>query len=54
MGCGCGAGAKAATKAAVQTFQIEDDPDGVKYITKRDALNEKERRGLTGEVVPSE
>lgn len=51
---GCGCGAKAATAlASVQTYEIEGDPQGIKYLTERDAINEKESRGLDGAVVPS-
>jgi hypothetical protein len=53
MGCGCGSGTKAAVNAAVQTYQIKDDPESVEYLTERDALDNRAARGLTGEVVPT-
>lgn len=52
MGCGCGSSAKAA-RAAVQTYEIEGDPQQIKYLTERDAINEKAARELDGAVVPS-
>jgi hypothetical protein len=52
MGCGCGNKAAAALKS-VQTYQIEGDPDGIRYLTELDAIRQKEDRGLTGDVVPS-
>ncbi len=52
MGCGCGGGAKAVAKS-VQTYEIEGDPNQVKYLTERDAIDQKEKRGLDGEVVPT-
>lgn len=53
MGCGCGGGGVAAAMKTVQTYEIEGDPEGIRYLTERDAITQKEARGLTGEVVPS-
>lgn len=52
MGCGCGGGAKAALKT-VQTYEIEGDPEQIKYLTERDAITQKAARELSGAVVPS-
>lgn len=52
MGCGCGGGAKAVAKS-VQTYEIEGDPEQIKYLTERDALDQKAIRELTGDVVPT-
>lgn len=52
MGCGCGSSAKAALKA-VQTYEIAEDPQQIKYLTERDAIDQKAARGLDGEVVPT-
>lgn len=52
MGCGCGGSAKAAMKT-VQTYEITGDPEGIKYLTERDAIDQKTERGLSGDVVPS-
>lgn len=52
MGCGCGGGAKTVAKS-VQTYEIEGDPNQIKYLTERDALDQKARRELAGEVVPT-
>lgn len=55
MGCGCGGGGGVAAKSAVQaqTYEIEGDPQGIKYITERDAITQKEQRQLDGAVVPT-
>lgn len=53
MGCGCGGGGVKAAMAAVQTYQIEGDPEGIKYLTERDAITQKDARGLEGDVVPT-
>lgn len=37
----------------VQTYQIEGDENEVKYLTERDAITQKEARGLDGDVVPT-
>jgi hypothetical protein len=37
----------------VQTYEITDDKDRIKYLTELDAIREKESRGLTGDVVPT-
>lgn len=52
MGCGCGSNARAA-RAAVQTYEIENDPEQIKYLTERDAITQKAARELEGAVVPS-
>lgn len=52
MGCGCGGGT-AALSSSVQTYQISGDPDGVEYLTERDAMDSRTARGLTGEIVPT-
>lgn len=52
MGCGCG-GSKKAAMATVQTYEIEGDPNEVKYLTERDAIDQKAIRGLEGDVVPT-
>ena len=52
MGCGCGGKAATALKA-VQTYEIEGDSDGIKYLTELDAIRQKEARELPGEVVAS-
>lgn len=52
MGCGCG-GSKATAMKSVQTYQIEGDPDGIRYLTELDAIRQKDERQLTGDVVPS-
>ena len=52
MGCGCAGSAKAAL-ASVQTYEIEGDPEGIKYLTELDAIRQKDDRGLTGDVVPT-
>ena len=51
-GCGCG-GSKAAAMKTVQTYEITGDPQGIKYLTEKDAIDQKAARGLTGDVVPS-
>lgn len=52
MGCGCGS--KAATAlASVQTYEIDGDPEGIKYLTELDAIRQKEARELSGDVVPT-
>jgi hypothetical protein len=53
LGCGCGGSAKAA-KASVQTYEITGDPQGLKYLTERDAIDAKASRGLAGDVVASQ
>ena len=52
MGCGCGSSAKAALKT-VQTYEIQGDPEGIKYLTELDAIRQKEARELDGDVVPT-
>lgn len=53
MGCGCGSGGVKAAMAKVQTYEIENDPEGIRYLTERDAIDQKAARGLDGDVVPS-
>ena len=53
MGCGCGGGAKAAN-AAVQRYEIVNDPDAKKYLTEREALTAAVARSLPPVVVPSQ
>jgi hypothetical protein len=54
MGCGCGGGGGAAAlESSVQTYQIEDDPELVPYLTPRDAMDARTARGLSGEIVPT-
>lgn len=53
MGCGCGSKSQTALKSTVQTYEIEGDPEKIRYLTERDAITEKAARGLTGDVVPS-
>lgn len=53
MGCGCNKGTAAAAMKTVQTYEIEGDPQGIKYLTERDALDQKTARGLGGNVVPT-
>lgn len=53
MGCGCG-GSAAAARSNVQTYEIQGDKDGIKYLTELDAIRQKAERGLTGDVVPSQ
>ena len=38
----------------VQTYEITGDPDGIKYLTERDAIDQKAARGLIGDVVPTQ
>jgi hypothetical protein len=52
MGCGCG-GSKAVAMKTVPTFEIEGDPDGIRYLTELDAIRQKAERSLDGDVVPS-
>lgn len=52
MGCGCG-GSKATALASVQTYQIDGDPEGIKYLTELDAIRQKAERELDGDVVPT-
>jgi hypothetical protein len=37
----------------VQTYEITDDPEGIKYLTERDAIDQARERDLPGAVVPS-
>lgn len=53
MGCGCGGGSARAAMSTVQTYEITGDPEQIKYLTERDAIDQAEERGLTGDVVPS-
>jgi hypothetical protein len=37
----------------VQTYEVTGDPELIKYLTERDAINAKAERGLDGEVQPT-
>lgn len=52
MACGCGGAGKARAMASVVKYEITDDPNGTQFITEREARQEKELKGLSGDVVP--
>lgn len=47
MACGCGK-----NKQGVVKYGIAGDPEGRKYLTEKDAKDQRTARGLTGDVVP--